>query len=136
MVDAAKPHMGYWKIRGLAAPIRYLFHYCGVDYSDTQYTDPTVWATDKDDKSKGFDFPNLPYLSHGDVRLTESEAILRYICNTWKPELLGKTPHDRASVDMLISVLKDVKSPVTGACYAPGSTKESLAAKIYEGKIG
>lgn len=37
MVDSKKPVLGYWKIRGLAAPIRYLLEYLKVEYEDKQY---------------------------------------------------------------------------------------------------
>ena len=37
----------------------------------------------------GLDFPNLPYFKDGDLSLTESIAIHRYIADKWKPELLG-----------------------------------------------
>ena len=32
MATSAKPTLGYWKIRGLAQPIRYCLAYCGVDF--------------------------------------------------------------------------------------------------------
>ena len=35
------------------------------------------------------DFPNLPYLMDGDFKITESEAIMKYIAAKWSPELLG-----------------------------------------------
>ena len=31
------PTLGYWKIRGLAAPIRYMFYQLGVHFSDVTY---------------------------------------------------------------------------------------------------
>ena len=32
-----KLNIGYWKIRGLVAPIRYMLEYLGVPYEETQY---------------------------------------------------------------------------------------------------
>ena len=52
--------LGYWKIRGMAAGIRYQMEYCGVDYQTDDYTDGEKWLEDK--HHMGFDFPNLPYL--------------------------------------------------------------------------
>jgi len=66
--------------------------------------------------------------------LTESEAILRYIANTWNPDLLGKTTADKSKVDMLIGVFKDLKSGITSGCYTAGTTKDDLKTKVLEGK--
>ena len=46
----------------------------------------------KDKYSLGLDFPNLPYFIDGDVRITETVAIHKYIAGKWGPELLGDTP--------------------------------------------
>jgi len=37
------------------------------------------------------DFPNLPYFNHGDVKISESWAIMTYIATKWNKDLLGKT---------------------------------------------
>lgn len=36
---SSRPVLGYWKIRGLAANIRYQLKYCGVDF-DSQHYEP------------------------------------------------------------------------------------------------
>ena len=38
MEASQKPTIGYWKIRGLAANIRYQLAYMGVDYDSVEYT--------------------------------------------------------------------------------------------------
>ena len=48
-----------------------------------------------------FDFPNLPYIIDGKVKITESQAIYRYIVNKYCPDLAGKGIEDKANVDML-----------------------------------
>ena len=35
------------------------------------------------------DFPNLPYYLDGDVKISESHTILRYIAQKHNPEMLG-----------------------------------------------
>ena len=40
----------------------------------------------------GMDFPNLPYFIDGDLKLSETAAIHRYIADKWDPKLLGTTP--------------------------------------------
>ena len=93
-MDAQKPILGYWKIRGLAANIRYQLSYCGVDWQDVEYEQGDgpefsreSWMSVK--YNLGFDFPNLPYFIDGDFKLTETMAIHKYIAEKWKPELLG-----------------------------------------------
>jgi len=47
------------------------------------------------------DFPNLPYLIDEDYKITESMAIMKYICAKWKPELLGANPLQQGHTEML-----------------------------------
>lgn len=93
----SRPTFGYWNCRGLGAHIRYLLHYCQVDFEDKQYArgpapefDNSQWEGDK--HNLGMDFPNLPYLFDEDYKITESMAIMKYISAKWKPELLGANP--------------------------------------------
>lgn len=90
----SKPTLGYWNIRGLGAQIRYLLHYLGVEFEDRMYAagpapdfDRSEWLNEK--YTLGLDFPNLPYLIDDGVRLTETAAIMKYLCSKWRPELLG-----------------------------------------------
>ncbi|CAN7940737.1 unnamed protein product [Ixodes hexagonus] len=78
------PVLGYWDIRGLAQALRNLLEYAGVEYEDKRYSFGTgpEWTRDEwlaDKPSLGLDFPNLPYYLDGDVKLTQSLAILRYL---------------------------------------------------------
>jgi len=116
--------LGYWKIRGLAANIRFQLAYSGVEYKMIEYEqkgtapnfDSTSWFGVK--HNLGFDFPNLPYLIDGDLKMTETLAIHRYIADRYKPELLGSDPLVRARVSMVEGVLLGLKNAVTGPCYA------------------
>lgn len=60
---------GYWNIRGLGQIARLLLAYTGLKWEDKQYSDEAEWF-EKDKKSLGLDFPNLPYLIDGDVKIT------------------------------------------------------------------
>lgn len=78
------PVLGYWDIRGLAEYIRYLLAYAGVEYEDKRYGYGRApnWTREEwnADKYKlGLDFPNLPYYIDGDVKITQSLAILKYL---------------------------------------------------------
>uniref|UniRef100_A0A8C3EZ05 glutathione transferase n=1 Tax=Chrysemys picta bellii TaxID=8478 RepID=A0A8C3EZ05_CHRPI len=48
----------------------------GPDYDTSQ------WTNEKD--KLGLDFPNLPYLIDGQTKLTQSNAILRYVARKHK----------------------------------------------------
>ena len=61
--------VGYWGIRGRAQISRLLLAYTGAQWENVAYSDPNLWfANDK--VNLGFDFPNLPYLIDGDVKIT------------------------------------------------------------------
>lgn len=58
----------------------------------------------------------LPYWIDGNVRLTETKAILRHIARTRLPSLLGITPHEMAEVEMLAEVLWDMWNSLCQIC--------------------
>ena len=109
----SKLTLGYWKIRGLAESIRLLLHYLEIEYKEDLYEFGPAPDYNLDNwynvKYKlGLDYPNVPYLFDGDFKITESGAILRYICGKYKPELLGTTLQEKAIVDMTYGVLWDL----------------------------
>eukprot|EP00918_Siedleckia_nematoides_P082663 GHVU01181162.1.p1 GENE.GHVU01181162.1~~GHVU01181162.1.p1 ORF type:complete len:231 (-),score=54.54 GHVU01181162.1:923-1615(-) len=115
---------GYWNIRGLAQPIRLLMEYLKVEYKDRQYNvaqlpdgtwDRSEWTKEKE--TLGMSFPNLPYLLDGDVKISESIAIMRHLVRKYKPELMGKTDPERAQVDELVGVICDLRSGMAKCCY-------------------
>ncbi len=70
--------LGYWGIRGRGQILRLALAYTEAQWENVAYTDPAQWFG-KDKNSLGLDFPNLPYLIDGDLKISESSAILRYI---------------------------------------------------------
>lgn len=70
----SKVTLGYWKSRGRAQVARLLLAYVGMAWEDVQYKEPQQWFG-KDKESLGLEFPNLPYLIDGDLKLTETRAI-------------------------------------------------------------
>jgi glutathione S-transferase len=65
----------------------------------------------------GLDFPNLPYYINGDIKLTESNAILRHLARKYK--LYGETEKEQAHVDLLLDVINDVRNAFVNLCYRP-----------------
>lgn len=133
-----KIQLGYWKIRGLAHPIRYLLEYIEHPYDDVMYEQGDApqysiesWTSVKN--KLGLDFPNMPYMIDGDVKITDTIAIMVYLCHKYAPELLGDTPKQKAEVDMLYAQMKDIKSAITGPCYVginPEQLKQTCKVKM------
>lgn len=120
----SKPILGYWKIRGSAEAIRMMFHYANVDYENVMYevTDPpelspAAWFGVK--FTLGLQFPNLPYIINGETKITEAVAVTKYVVNRYASMLAGTTPEETAQLDMLFSLIAELKNSVVMTCYNP-----------------
>jgi glutathione S-transferase len=79
-------------------------------------------------------FPNLPYLIDGNLKLTESEAIARYIIKkSGKKDLLGKTIEDEALVDNVLGVIDDISTPTVQVCFNDKFNEEKE--KVFTDKV-
>ncbi|XP_032220205.1 glutathione S-transferase Mu 1 [Nematostella vectensis] len=108
---APVPILGYWPIRGLGQPIRLLLKYTNEDFEDKRYAlasggKQNEWFIEK--YNLGLDFPNLPYFIDGDIMITQSNAILRYIAR--RHNMCGKTKKEMVIVDMLENQLMDFRN--------------------------
>ena len=92
--------------------IRTMMEYAGVRYEDKRYLSPEQWVEEKSEL--GLDFPNLPYLIDGQVKISESMAVLRYAAEKWRPDLLGATPADMAFIGQLSYQVGDIWGKVVG----------------------
>jgi len=118
------PHkaiLGYWNIRGLAQPIRLALEYTQTPYEDKLYVAGEAPGYSRDDwlshkPHLGLAFPNLPYFIDGKFKLTESNAILRYIGS--KNNLCGATAEEGAIVDMVLGHAYDWRSTVSKYVYS------------------
>ncbi|XP_062960071.1 glutathione S-transferase Mu 1-like isoform X2 [Cynocephalus volans] len=126
--------LGYWDIRGLAHAIRLLLEYTDSSYEEKKYTmgdapdyDRSQWLNEK--FKLGLDFPNLPYLIDGAHRITQSNAILRYIAR--KHNLYGETEEEKIRVDILENQLMDTRMQLATVCYSPDF--EKLKPEYVEG---
>jgi glutathione S-transferase len=114
---ANKIKLGYWGIRGRAQNSRLLLAYTGADWEDVKYADPNQWFGN-DKIHLGLEFPNLPYLIEGDLKISESAAIERYIAQrSDKKELLGKDLADSARINQVNGVLADIRTPLVTLCF-------------------
>ena len=112
--------LGYWSIRGMAQPIRFVLEYTGISWQDVLYHQAGPTAPIPFDKSCWFDkkssldmpFPNLPYLedeSRG-IRISQSQAVLRYVCKL-SPDLhlLGRDLASETAIDVILAEFADCK---------------------------
>jgi len=109
---------GYWNIRGLGEPVRLMLHYFNEQFEDVRYQQGEgpefsreEWFSVKD--TLGLDFPNLPYYIDGDVKLTESVAIMLHIANKHGSTLVGNSYSH-----MIMGVVVDFRERFTRLCYS------------------
>ena len=108
----------------MGQPSRYLLEYIEHPWEDVTYEQGDApnfsiecWTSVKG--KLGLDFPNVPYLidPNQNVKLTDAQAIMIYLCTQYAPELLGATMEMRSETDMIYVHLGEVKKAVTGPCY-------------------
>lgn len=136
MAAATPIKLGYWDIRGLAEPIRHMLAYAGADFEDVRYKvtgdatsgwDRSAWLDIK--STLGLTYPNLPYIIDGDVKLTQSNAIVRYVAN--KYGLAGANDAEKAYVDMHMEQLMDLRNAIVRCAYNVAD-HEALAKQLSE----
>lgn len=87
----------------------------------TRFPPPSGWNLDDWLSKKhtlGLDFPNLPFWIEGDLRITQSTAILLHVAK--KARLMGSTPEARAQALMLLGVSADLRDKFVALSYGAG----------------
>ena len=107
-----------------AQPIRYLLAHAGADFTEVQYELGSTDWHGRDKAAAPLDFPNLPYLYDGDVRLSQSNAILRYLGR--KYGLDGETEGEKIRIDLTETQVQDYATAFSTVNYNPTTTKEAL----------
>ncbi|XP_057296514.1 glutathione S-transferase Mu 5-like isoform X3 [Hydractinia symbiolongicarpus] len=119
--------LAYWKIRGLAQPARLLLGYTKTDFQDKLYEvgdgptyDRSCWFDVKD--TLGLDFPNLPYLIDGDIKITQSNAVMRYLGR--KSKMDGETEIEKVRVDIMENQAMDFRNGFVKFLYWSKTAEE------------
>jgi glutathione S-transferase len=60
---------GYWGIRGRGQVTRLVLAYLGLPWQEKSYNSHEDWFAN-DRQSLGFNFPNLPYIIDGEVKIS------------------------------------------------------------------
>jgi glutathione S-transferase len=122
---------GYWRVRGRGQVPRLLLSYTGALWEDVQYTQPDQWFG-KDKVGLGLEFPNLPYLIEGDLKMTETSAICFYICQRSEKgrSLLGQDLQEGAKIMNVVGVVSDLLETINKMAY--DKDPEALREKTWE----
>jgi len=104
--------LGYWAIRGLAERIRQLLEYLGFSYTEERYEGAEGRARwfeqDKPKLSDKNPALTLPYLIDGERVISESDAILIYLCHkAGRVDLLGRNADEQVILATAHGVYKD-----------------------------
>jgi len=104
--------IGYWAIRGLGERIRNLAEYLHVPYVNESFEGPEGrqrWVeVRKPELIQRNAAITLPFLIDGDRVVSESDAILVYLCHRGNREdLLGRNLDERVNLATALGVLKD-----------------------------
>ncbi len=132
MQSNANITLGYWGIRGLAQPIRFLLICAKVPFSEIRlgvHQNGTLMNKEEEDEdwqqlrsTLTMPFPNLPYLidkSDGEsVRLTQSNAILRYLARRF--DFYGDSDLERSEIDVLQDEAYDFRNQIIKTAYTLG----------------
>eukprot|EP00992_Anisonema_acinus_P011251 TRINITY_DN7262_c0_g1_i1.p1 TRINITY_DN7262_c0_g1~~TRINITY_DN7262_c0_g1_i1.p1 ORF type:complete len:227 (+),score=25.07 TRINITY_DN7262_c0_g1_i1:57-737(+) len=118
------PILHYFQIRGRGEPIRMTFAACGAKFSEVGVD----FASMKSNAgSAEWPFGQAPVLEVGGARISQMQAIMRYVAATYKPELCGSTHLERAQVDMLLASIDDLYTKYIGAVYGGQLSDEAKA---------
>jgi glutathione S-transferase len=94
--------------------------------------DKSCWFEVKDTVLGDYPFANLPYLIDGEIVVTQSNAILRYVARKADPDLLGCTPEEAMRVDIMLEEGMDLRNGTVGMAYGPAGGDYEAALPAYE----
>ena len=126
--------LGYWNFRGVhrGSATRYLLAYSQASWEEKSYSMTSgEWPAAKEGLM--MDFPNLPYITVGDFKLSETAAIHFYIAEKYCPSLLGLTLQEKARVIQLHKIGDENIMNGVKECFVEGSDKAAVTVKFMDG---
>lgn len=96
-----------------------LLEFVGADYEQERYQDGDKWfKEDKPKLSEKNPALTLPYLLDGDKVVSESDAIIVYICHRFdKKELLGRNAEEQVNMATIMGVMRDLHGQYVRVVY-------------------
>ena len=124
--------LGYWDFRGYyyGNVMRFLLAYGYAKWEEKTFTrsDDTEWLATKPTL---MEFANLPYIIHGDFKLSETMAIHQYIAEKYCPSVNGTTPQEKARSYQLQSIGCEFGKCI-GMAFDPTQTKETICEEVMD----
>lgn len=114
--------LSYWPLRGLCEPIKYLLECQGFDY-ELKVQNGELWQSEK--PTIDLDFPNLPYLVDGDVKISESFAIMKYLARKSKV-LMPQTDKEILACDIAEGAISDMRMGFFMLIFKPNFETEKV----------
>ena len=114
----------YWKARGLGEKIRCLLEYIEEDYHViyiSEYSEMKNFGIEI--QSDHFLFPNIPFLKYGDIRISETFAILRFIAIKTKHFELLEIKSEKTKMYKFYSIIHMLISEFSAVCFDAVSDK-------------
>lgn len=113
---AGKIELGYWAIRGLAAPLRMMLEHSGLEYSEFQIKEAGQWfGAKKDEILKLNPLANLPYLVDGDKCVCQTNAIFVYLGD--RTGLNGSNAAEKLMTLQMLEEIYDLRNRVIELVY-------------------
>eukprot|EP00928_Gymnodinium_smaydae_P031754 TRINITY_DN23207_c0_g1_i1.p1 TRINITY_DN23207_c0_g1~~TRINITY_DN23207_c0_g1_i1.p1 ORF type:complete len:225 (+),score=47.13 TRINITY_DN23207_c0_g1_i1:49-723(+) len=100
----------YFQGYGLAEQLRWTMAAAGIEWEQVALSQHAQFAALRDGGS--LLFGQLPLLEIDGLKLTQSQAMVRYVAR--RAGLTGKGPAEEALVDMVCEAVKDARGPVVG----------------------
>eukprot|EP01061_Rhynchopus_euleeides_P025228 TRINITY_DN4071_c0_g1_i1.p1 TRINITY_DN4071_c0_g1~~TRINITY_DN4071_c0_g1_i1.p1 ORF type:complete len:239 (+),score=91.14 TRINITY_DN4071_c0_g1_i1:103-819(+) len=136
MSDAPRLEIGYWRIRGLGAPMRMLLAYAGADFVDTRYAgsgpdaNRDMWFKQrKPALAQKNPLVGLPYVVDGDVVVSQSNACLLYLGR--KFNLAGSTPAEVLLCEQVLAEVFDLRNAAVGVTYPSDFSPEGCDRQLF-----
>jgi len=119
----------YWDVRAMGEIPRYLLRYSGQVWEDDRLAmaDFGKWQAEK--FTLGLDLPNLPYLIDGDIKVTQSVAVIRYLGRKFGL-VPGDDEKDIVKCEMIEQEAVDLRSAFQKLCLDKEGFEEKKPAYL------
>nr|ACP27598.1 glutathione S-transferase [Chironomus tentans] len=102
----------YFNITALGEPIRFLFHYGGIEFEDIRYNSED-WPAVKNNMP----FGQMPVLEIDGKKIVQSSAICRYLAK--QVGLAGDNDFESMQIDSVLDSFNDLRLKISAALYEP-----------------